>query len=42
MQYRKKYSGELRREAVGLMLLPEANVSQFAWEIGIRANQLHR
>ena len=42
MQQRKKYSEEFKREAVGLMRLPGANVSQIARDIGIRANQLHR
>lgn len=42
MQQRKKYSGEFKREAVGLTRLPGTSVSQVARDVGIRANQLHR
>ena len=39
---RERYSGDFKREAVGLTRLPEANVSQIAEDLGIRTNQIHR
>lgn len=42
MQQRKRYSEEFKREAVGLVRQPGANVSQIARDLGIPANHLHR
>lgn len=39
---RKRYSEEFKREAVGLIREPGANISQTARDLGIRANQLYR
>ena len=42
MAKRKKYSDEFKREAVGLIRQPGANVTQVSQEIGVSANQLFR
>lgn len=42
MAKRKKYSDEYKREAVGLIQQPGANVTQVSRDIGVSANQLFR
>ena len=42
MAQRRKYSEEFKREAVGLIRQPGANVTQIAKELGVRSNLLFR
>ncbi|KRG71003.1 transposase [Pseudoxanthomonas dokdonensis] len=42
MAQRRKFSEEFKREAVGLIRLPCANVSQIAQDLGVGANLLWR
>ncbi len=42
MAKRTKYSEEFKREAVGLIRQPHANVSQIAQDIDVSANDLWR
>ena len=42
MQQRRKFSEEIKREAVGLARLPDANISPIAQDLGIGSNLLWR
>ena len=42
MAKRKKYSDEFKREVLGLVRQPGANVAQIARDIGVSANQVYR
>lgn len=42
MAKRKKYSEEYKREVLGLVGQPGANVAQIARDIGVSANQIYR